>query len=177
MKIRAFTPEDLPTAKACVKQAFWREGKDSSFNEWEFVERVLGDSAFIPALCLIAQEEGETVGYLLLTQAIIGSSTGLTLGPLAVAPPYQKQGIGKALVQAGVKKAAQLGYQWIALVGGVYYRQFGFEPAAPYGAVIAEDHPENPYLKLLFLHQAAKEDIKGQIRFCQSFYNEAGELL
>lgn len=177
MKIRAFTPQDLPQTKEAVKQAFWRDGKNDSFNEWEFIEKVLEDPAFIPELCLIAESESGILGYVLLTEAMIGSSKGLTLGPLAVVPRCQKQGIGKELMQAGIKAAAALGYHWVALLGGDYYWQFGFEPAASYGAVITKDHPENKYLKLLFLNEAAKEYTKGEIRFCSSFYNEAGELL
>lgn len=177
MKIRMFTPKDLPQAKEVVRLAFWREGKNDRFNEWEFIEKVLGDPAFIPDLCLIAEAEGEIVGYVLLTEAEIGSSKGLALGPLAVAPRRQKQGVGKALMEAGIKEAAALGYPWVALLGGDYYWQFGFEPATPYGAKLAEDHPENKYLKLLFFDTAAKEDTRGEIRFCGSFYSEDGQLL
>ncbi|RUR14270.1 GNAT family N-acetyltransferase [Legionella sp. km772] len=45
------------------------------------------------------------------------------LGDLVVAPQYQKQGIGKALVDVAVKKAKALGFQKLYL--------FTFDPAIP----------------------------------------------
>lgn len=59
--------------------------------------------------------------------------------------------------------------------GGDYYSKFGFEGAQELGIILAPDHPENPYLKIKFL--VDRRDVKGEMRFCASFYNENGELL
>jgi len=50
---------DLQEIKNTVKLAFYREGKDEVFNEWEFVEKVMHDKGFEEDLCLVAELNGE----------------------------------------------------------------------------------------------------------------------
>lgn len=173
--IRQAGDNDIEEIKGIVKEAFDRPGKNEYFNEWEFVDKVRIDSGFIPELCLIATIDKEIVGYILLSKALIDKNGGLSLGPLAVKPSYQGKGIGKRLIDYGLKKAKEKGFEWIALTGGDYYTQFGFESALKYGVVLADNHPENPYLKIKFLD--IKREVSGKMRFCDSFYDENGELL
>ncbi len=175
--IREATDLDLKEIKSIVKEAFYREGKDETFNEWEFVERVKKDEGYIKELCLVAVKDTEIVGYILLTKARIDDHKGLSLGPLAVKPDYQKKGIGKELVKKGLEKAKILGYDWIALTGGDFYFQFGFEKALRHNIILLENNPENDFLKIIFLNNNIAGKVSGAMRFCDSFYNEKGELL
>ncbi|WP_353094681.1 N-acetyltransferase [Tissierella praeacuta] len=177
IEIRKATKNDLQEMKAIVKSAFYREGKDEIFNEWEFVEKVTYDKGFIKELCQVAVLDGKITGYILLSEAQIGNKKGLSLGPLAVTPVYQSKGIGKQLIKNGLDQAKALGYEWVALTGGDYYLQFGFEPALKYHIILSEDNPENEYLKILFLNRSNVDKVCGVMRFCDSFYNENGELL
>ena len=45
----------------------------------------------------------------------------LNFGPLSVLPEYQRQGVGKALVQAMIKKAKRLDYGAILFLGRPEY--------------------------------------------------------
>ena len=55
------------------------------------------------------------------------SSRGLLLGPLAVHPIYQSEGLGEKLVLNGIEKAHSDNWNWIVLVGDFgYYSKFGF---------------------------------------------------
>ena len=55
------------------------------------------------------------------------SSRGLLLGPLAVHPIYQSEGLGEKLVLNGIEKAHSDNWNWIVLVGDLgYYSKFGF---------------------------------------------------
>ena len=55
------------------------------------------------------------------------SSKGLLLGPLAVHPIYQSEGLGEKLVLNGIEKAHSDNWNWIVLVGDLsYYSKFGF---------------------------------------------------
>ncbi|MDF2821377.1 MAG: GCN5-related N-acetyltransferase [Clostridiales bacterium] len=177
IKIREMNKKDIQAVKATVKTAFYREGKDEKFNEWEFAEQVIKDKDYVKELCRIALIDEEVVGYILLTKAQIGMKQGLSLGPLAVSPTYQNMGIGKQLVNEGILQAKSLGYKWIALTGGDYYFQFGFEPALQHNIILSENNPENEYLKICFLNKNIEKDVCGVMKFCDSFYNEKGELL
>ena len=53
------------------------------------------------------------------------------LAPMAVAPKRQRQGIGTALVHAGIEACKNLGFGGIVVLGHPeYYPRFGFMPAA-----------------------------------------------
>ena len=177
IEIRNATKKDLQEIKATVKSAFYRDGKDEVFNEWEFVDKVTYDKDFVKELCQVAVLNEKITGYILLTKAHIGNNKGLSLGPLAVSPAYQNKGIGKQLIKNGLKQAKALGYEWVALTGGDYYLKFGFEPALRYNIILSENNPENEYLKILFLNRINIDKVCGVMRFCDSFYGENGELL
>lgn len=178
MIIREAAPYDIEKIKAVVKAAFYREGKDAQFNEWEFAEKVTRDPGYLKPLCFVAVKKGKVVGYVLFSKAKIGNCEGLALGPIAVEPEFQRSGIGKRLIETGIRRAKGLGYDWVALLGGDYYLKFGFEAAQPYGVILEENHPENAYVKINFLNENhCKQEISGQLRFCDAFYNEKGELL
>ncbi|RXI96646.1 N-acetyltransferase [Anaerobacillus alkaliphilus] len=140
--VREATNDDILAIKNVVKAAFYREGSHERFNEWEMVERVTKDNGFVKELCLVAELNDEFIGYNLLSKAQIGSNQGLALGPLAVSPTHQNKGIGKMLVVKGFEVAKAMGYQWVALTGGDYYLQFGFEAALPHNIILSEGNPE-----------------------------------
>ncbi|MGD0518130.1 MAG: N-acetyltransferase, partial [Thermoguttaceae bacterium] len=49
------------------------------------------------------------------------------LGPVAVAPSFQRQGIGQTLIKEGLKTIRGLGARGCVLVGDpAYYSRFGF---------------------------------------------------
>ena len=48
------------------------------------------------------------------------------LAPMAVLPDYQKKGIGSQLIKFGLKKAKELGYKSVIVLGhDKYYTKFG----------------------------------------------------
>ena len=89
------------------------------------------------------------MGYILLSKASIGNSE---VWPRANSgQACINKGIGKRLVDCGLKRAQEKGFPWVALTGGDYYTQFGFEAASKYRVMLSDNHPENPYLKIRFL--------------------------
>ena len=98
MEIKQFDVSYLSETKSVLKDIFYREDSDESFNEWEFAENVIKSDGFIPELCFIALEKGKVIGYNALTIASIEGTKGLALGPLGVKPEYQNQGVGTSLV-------------------------------------------------------------------------------
>ncbi len=63
---------------------------------------------------------------------IVGQSSALLLGPLAVVPQLRGRGIGISLMQHGLRAAAALDYGAVILVGDEpYYAKVGFARLAP----------------------------------------------
>lgn len=78
---------------------------------------------------LVAEVDDRLVGHLALSPVTIVAATAqwYGLGPISVLPEMQQQGIGKALIEAGLACLRQLGAGGCCLVGHPgYYRRFGF---------------------------------------------------
>ncbi len=91
-----------------------------------------------PYLSLVALLEERIVGHILFTPVTIRGETScsgaLGLGPMAVLPEHQAQGVGTALARAGLEACRRSGHDLIVVVGHPgYYRRFGFRPAPPLG--------------------------------------------
>ncbi len=83
-------------------------------------------------LSLVAEQDGQVVGHIALSP--VNLYRGLGLGPLAVLPQYQRQGIGEALVQRAIDLCREDGAGFIVVLGDPeYYERFGFLPAARFG--------------------------------------------
>ncbi|WP_169567909.1 GNAT family N-acetyltransferase [Sneathiella limimaris] len=93
------------------------------------------NSEAIPELCLVARKEGKllaTISYWPLT--IGGKTPALLLGPIAVQPDLQGQGIGVGLIRDTLKIAKERGHKLVILVGDPgYYGKFGFVSAFDQG--------------------------------------------
>ena len=82
----------------------------------------------IDELCLVAKnEEGFLAGAIRYWPSEIEKNKVLFLGPIAVHPTYQGEGIGAALIKSSLKRARELNWKRVLMVGDeVYYRRFGF---------------------------------------------------
>lgn len=90
------------------------------------------------AISLVADEGGRIIGHILFTAVSIdslsGRSAGLALGPMAVAPEFQDQGVGSALVRDGLARIKKLGCPFVLVLGHAsFYPRFGFVPASRFG--------------------------------------------
>lgn len=141
------------------------------------MKNILSNPGYINELSIVATIKNEIVGYVILTIATINEHLGLSLGPIAIKPEYQSLEIEKKLIASSINKARKLKYNWIALTGSDYYLSSGFVPAEPFGIVLSENNPENMFLKILYLNEEKRDSVKGVMKFCDSFYNENGELL
>ena len=91
--------------------------------------RADGDSV----ISLLAIEAESIVGHVLFSP-MSAPFQALGLAPLAVLPRAQGQGIGSALVEAGLQRAAAGPWQAVFVLGDpAYYGRFGFEAALARG--------------------------------------------
>ena len=57
----------------------------------------------------------------------VGGQDALLLGPVAVHPTHQGEGLGALLINESLAEARRLGWERVMLVGDApYYRRFGF---------------------------------------------------
>lgn len=79
-------------------------------------------------LCFVVEVDGRVDGTIRYWPVTIGGvGAGLLLGPIAVAPERQGEGLGACLIRNSLARAAALGHQAVLLVGDAsYYGRFGF---------------------------------------------------
>jgi putative acetyltransferase len=98
----------------------------------------------------VAEIDGRVVGHVAFSPVRIsdGTKDWYGLGPVSVLPEYQKQGIGKSLINEGLSLLKQLGGQGCALVGDPnYYKRFGFKN---FPELVHEGVPQEVFLALPF---------------------------
>lgn len=106
------------------------------------VEKIRRSDNFIPELSLVALKDGLPVGHAIFSRIKISKENNeeaeaLTLGPIAVLPEFQRQGIGSLLMSEGMEKAKSMGFGAIVLIGHPdYYPRFGFVQARGRGLEI-----------------------------------------
>lgn len=160
---------DRAAIRRVVTAAFGRRA------EADLVDALSASTAWVPELSLVAQEDRAVVGYVALTRASIRTVAGdvglLALAPLAVAPDFQRRGIGAALVHAALEIAASRGERAVVLIGHPsYYPRFGFEPAAARGltSVFAQgDHAASFFVREL--RSGALTGVEGAVLYALPF--------
>lgn len=83
----------------------------------------------VASLCLTLRDEGGTLAAAIrFWPALVGDQDVLLLGPVAVHPTRQGEGLGGLLINESLAEAKRLGWERVLLVGDApYYRRFGFE--------------------------------------------------
>lgn len=81
-------------------------------------------------LSLVVERHDHLIGHLAFSPITIsdGAKEWYGLGPISVDPKYQNQGIGTALMKAGLSQLKKLGANGCVLVGDhQFYQRFGFQ--------------------------------------------------
>ena len=167
MRIRQERPEDYEVVWEVVKKAF-ESGEHSDGNEQDLVTALRRTQEFIPELSLVAEVEGKIAGYILFTKLGINGHTELALAPLAVLPEYQKQGIGKALIEEGHRRAAALGYHYSVVLGSeTYYPQTGYLSAKKFGIEAPFEVPDENFMAIKL--DGDSEPVRGVVKYSEAF--------
>lgn len=137
--LRNETPEDRDPILALTAEAFAISPATGLPAEGEPVEvkvlrALFNAKEYLPGFSVVAVLDGEIVGHVISTRGWVGKHELLGLGPIAVTPRLQRQGIGSALMKETIARANAAGESGIALLGSPdYYSRFGFVPAASFG--------------------------------------------
>ncbi|MBQ3080508.1 MAG: N-acetyltransferase [Clostridia bacterium] len=112
--IRLETEKDFREVEALTREAFWNVYKPGA-DEHYFVHTMRSHPDFIPALAFVAEKGGKIIGNIMYTKAWLEDENGerkeiLSFGPISVAPEFQRQKVGKKLIQYSFEKARLMGY-------------------------------------------------------------------
>jgi len=127
-------------------------------------------------LSLVAERDGRLVGHILFSPVRVereregDSFVALGLAPMAVDPDHQRQGIGGALVRAGLD-ACRRGHPIVFVLGHPdYYPRFGFESAAPRGLFYSDTSRDySPVFFVAELVPGALAGRTGVVHYHQAF--------
>jgi putative acetyltransferase len=161
--VRPETPSDYDAVRRVNVEAFGQP------LEADIVDVLRANGNAI--VSLVAELEGAVVGHALFSPFYIdtpsGTMTSIALGPLAVLPSHQNQGVGSALMLAGIDACRSLGYGHIFLLGHrTYYPRFGFTPARHRGIIYQDGRDSFMVLELV---PGALDEVSGMGRFSPEF--------
>jgi predicted N-acetyltransferase YhbS len=164
--IKKETQEDYEAIDEVNKLAF-----DQEF-EGQMVRKIRNGQNFIEELSLVAFDETTVVGHILLSKIKIEGEREhetLALAPMAVKPEYQQKGIGKKLVRAGLKKAKDLGFGSVIVLGhSDYYPQFGFQKASQWNIKCPFNVPDEAFMAIQLI-PGDLEDKGGSVVYPKEF--------
>ncbi len=168
ISIRAETYADIKAIFALTVAAFGQPAMG------ELNDKLRDDGALL--LSHVALLHGEVVGHAAYSLVTVTDDESVqrfpALGPIAVTPPLQKQGIGSALARAGVKAMKDAGYALLFLVGSpAYYPRFGYQPALPLGFTSDYVEPDGPHehFMVALLDERAPGKVRGHVRYHPAF--------
>jgi len=160
--IRNETGADVGTITEVTVAAF-KTLEISNHTEQFIIEALRAAKAL--TVSMVAELHGRVIGHIAFSPVTISDRTRnwFGLGPVSVLPEYQRQAIGKALIQEGLSRLKDLNAQGCCLVGHPdYYRQFGFRNIS---ALVHHGVPQKVFLALPF----DRHSPQGVVEFHEAF--------
>jgi putative acetyltransferase len=145
--IRSETDADVSAITEVTVAAF-KSLEISNHTEQLIIEALRAAKSL--TISLVAEVDGRVAGHIAFSPVTIsdGTRNWYGLGPVSVLPEYQRQGIGKALIEEGLSRLKGLNAQGVCLVGHPdYYRKFGFRNAP---GLVLEGVPQEVFFALSF---------------------------
>ncbi|ANX11383.1 GNAT family N-acetyltransferase [Fictibacillus arsenicus] len=149
---------------------------DAAFNgdnESRLIDAIRNSELFVPELSLVAVADGKLIGHILFSIVTIKSGENdvptLALAPMAVVPEQQNKGVGSLLVEEGLKRAKDQGFEHAVVLGHPeFYPRFGFVPASTKGIEAPFPVPDEVFMAIE-LKEESLDQIKGKIVYPSAF--------
>ena len=126
IEIRIETAADVAAIETVTTAAFLHAPHTSHTEQ--FIVEALRKAGQL-TVSLVANAEGAVVGHVAISPVSIsdGASGWYGLGPISVAPEYQRRGIGSRLMREGLRVLREQGAHGCVVLGEPgYYGRFGF---------------------------------------------------
>jgi putative acetyltransferase len=125
-----------------------------------------------PIVSLVATDGASICGHILFSPVTLAGGAGerlMGLAPMAVHPSRQREGIGSALVRAGLDACRRLGSDAVFVLGHAgYYPRFGFTPASRFGLKSEYDVADEVFMALELTPDALR-GTGGTVRYHPAF--------
>ena len=170
--VRDARPDDTSAIRGVVHRAF---GQADEANLVELIRKAAAATVSLVAVrCHPSDntEVGPVLGHILFSPVTIDGDPPIAavgLAPMAVEPTHQRQGVGTALVTAGLDRCRSLNIEAVVVLGHPeYYPRFGFQPAGRFGLSCEYDVPPEVFMALE-LRTGALDAAKGVARYHEAF--------
>ena len=147
ISIRSETDADVSAIAEVTIAAF--AALEISHHTEQFIVAALRAAKAL-SISLVAEADGRVIGHIAFSPVAISDGTPgwYGLGSVSVLPAYQRQGIGKALIQEGLARLRGMNARGCCLVGHPnYYRKFGFRNTPE---LVLEGVPQELFFALPF---------------------------
>jgi putative acetyltransferase len=126
-----------------------------------------------PVISLVAVEDDRIIGHILFSPVSIASPgasrRAVGLGPMAVHPDFQKRGVGRELIEAGLEACRKAGYEIVVVLGHPsFYPRFGFTLARARRIHMDQEVPGDAFM-VMELRPGALEGCEGTVRYLPEF--------
>lgn len=161
IEVRDEEPDDVAAIRAVNRQAFGRD------LEGDIVDALRANGAALVSLVAVA--DARVVGHIMFSPLDVGETTGAGLGPMAVRPDRQRQGVGSRLVEAGLERLRDAGCPFVVVLGHpAFYPRFGFQPAGALGIRCQWEAPAEAFM-VAHLNSEVAGTLKGLARYRPEF--------
>ncbi len=169
--IRTEDNKDYRQVEEVAREAFWNLYFPGC-HEHYVVHKMRSHPDFIKELATVIELDGNIIGAMFYTHAKIKDKeqevSVIAFGPVFIHPNYHRQGYGRKMIEASIKKAREMGYRAILTLGYPYhYETYGFKGGKHYNISM----PDGLYYKgllVLPLYKDALKGIKGKIYFSEA---------
>ena len=136
--IRLERKEEYREVENLVREAFWNVYRPGCLEHY-VLNQLRNDPDFVHELDFVLEKDGKIIGQNMFVRARISADNGkdipiMTMGPICIAPGFQKLGYGKVLLDYSIEQAAALGCGALCFEGNIgFYGKSGFSYAGNFG--------------------------------------------
>lgn len=185
--IRLEKEEEHHKVENLVRNSFWNVYRPGCLEHF-VLHQLRKDPAFVPELDFVMflkenDKEGQIIGQNIFVKTNIKADDGrdipiMTMGPICIAPEFQRQGYGKVLLDYSLDKAKHQGCGAVCFEGNIdFYGKSGFKYASEYGIRYhgLEEGQDASFFLAIELIPGYLEDITGEYATPKSYFVDEKE--
>jgi len=121
LTIRLETENDYKAVEELTREAFWNLYKPGA-DEHYYVHMMRQHPDFVSELAFVLELDCRIIGSIMYTKAWLEDENGnrkeiVSFGPFCIAPEYQRQKLGKMLIEHSFDAARKMGYDTVIIFG------------------------------------------------------------